>query len=204
MLEQQADTAVRRGSVSTAEIQALRQRMQEAVKTIKTSKLGQTSGAEALYESPWYMTIGNPAAGKSTAVVNSGLKFPFDDGGDAVIKGIGGTRNCDWFFTTEGILLDTAGRYQSHEEDRAEAGFPRPASRKSPATGADQRHHRYRQHWPVDGQFAQFRHQSGQEPASARTGVTEKLEVFAPVYVLFHQGQPDSRFPRVLPRSRLE
>ena len=36
MLEQQADTAVRRGSVSTAEIQALRQRMQEAVKTIKT------------------------------------------------------------------------------------------------------------------------------------------------------------------------
>jgi type VI secretion system protein ImpL len=66
------------------------------------------------------MTIGNPAAGKSTAVVNSGLKFPFDDGGDAIIKGIGGTRNCDWFFTTEGILLDTAGRYSVHEEDREE------------------------------------------------------------------------------------
>ena len=44
--------------------EALRQRMREAVKTIKTSKLCQTSGAEALYELPWYMTIGNPAAGK--------------------------------------------------------------------------------------------------------------------------------------------
>ena len=31
-----------------------------------------------------------------------------------------GTRNCDWFFTTEGILLDTAGRYSVHEEDRTE------------------------------------------------------------------------------------
>jgi len=121
MLEQQADMAAKRGrEASTAEILALKQRMQEAVKTIKTSKLGLMSGSEALYELPWYMTIGNPAAGKSTAVVNSGLKFPFDDGGGAIIKGIGGTRNCDWFFTTEGILLDNAGRYSVHEEDREE------------------------------------------------------------------------------------
>ena len=69
MLEQQADKASKRASgAAAAEIQALRQRMLEAVKTIKTSKLGQMSGAEALYELPWYMTIGNPAAGKSTAV----------------------------------------------------------------------------------------------------------------------------------------
>lgn len=48
MLEQQADTAVKRGgAASGAEIQALRKRMQEAVKTIKTSKLGQMSGSEA-------------------------------------------------------------------------------------------------------------------------------------------------------------
>lgn len=82
--------------------------------------IGQHSGVEALYELPWYITIDNPAAGKSSAIVNSGLTFPFEDGGNAVIKGIGGTRNCDWFFTTEGILLDTAGRYAIHEEDRGE------------------------------------------------------------------------------------
>src|SRR3990167_10615574 len=81
MLEQQGEKALKKAaSDSSAEIQALRQRMLDAVKTIKTSKLGQMSGAEALYELPWYMTIGNPAAGKSTAIVNSGLKFPFDDG----------------------------------------------------------------------------------------------------------------------------
>ena len=103
-----------------AEFDAIRSRMGEAVKTIKTSKLGQTTGRSALYELPWYMVIGNPAAGKSTAVVKSGLKFPFADNAGNIIQGIGGTRNCDWFFTTEGILLDTAGRYSVHEEDRGE------------------------------------------------------------------------------------
>ena len=62
------------------EVEALRVRLAEAVKTIKRSKLGQLSGDAALYELPWYIVIGNPAAGKSTAVVKSGLKFPFADG----------------------------------------------------------------------------------------------------------------------------
>lgn len=186
MLEQQADAAAKRvGSGSSAEIQALRKRMQEAVKTIKTSKLGQMSGSEALYELPWYMTIGNPAAGKSTAVVNSGLKFPFDDGGDAIIKGIGGTRNCDWFFTSEGILLDTAGRYSIHEEDREEwLGF----------LGLLKKH---RPRAPINGIIVtvSIGELMGNSPGfainlakSLRQRVqelTEKLEVFAPVYVLF-------------------
>lgn len=186
MLEQQAEVAGKRANgAATAEIQALKQRMQEAVKTIKTSKLGQVSGAEALYELPWYMTIGNPAAGKSTAVVNSGLKFPFDDGGDAVIKGIGGTRNCDWFFTTEGILLDTAGRYSVHEEDREEwLGF----------LGLLKKH---RPRAPINGIIVtvSIGELMGNSPnfainlaKSLRQRVqelTEKLEVFAPVYVLF-------------------
>jgi type VI secretion system protein ImpL len=114
MLEQQAEKQTEGGPAATparqAELDALRTRLVDAVKTIKTSKIGQVSGGAALYELPWYIVIGNPAAGKSSAVLNSGLQFPFADKNNAVIHGIGGTRNCDWFFTTEGILLDTAGR----------------------------------------------------------------------------------------------
>jgi type VI secretion system protein ImpL len=44
------------------------QGMLEAINTIKTSKLGLTRGARRLYELPWYMIIGNPAAGKSSAI----------------------------------------------------------------------------------------------------------------------------------------
>lgn len=63
------------------------------------------------------MIIGNPAAGKSTAILNSGLQFPFEDNRGNVIQGIGGTRNCDWYFTMTGIVLDTAGRYSVSVED---------------------------------------------------------------------------------------
>lgn len=168
-----------------AEFDAIRSRMGEAVKTIKTSKLGQTTGRSALYELPWYMVIGNPAAGKSTAVVKSGLKFPFADNAGNIIQGIGGTRNCDWFFTTEGILLDTAGRYSVHEEDRSEWMAFLSLLKK------------HRSKAPINGVIiaVSVAELSGSRPDAAiqlaknlRQRVqelTETLEIFAPVYVLF-------------------
>lgn len=186
MLEQQTEVGQRRADKQTsAEIQQLKQRLQEAIKTIKASKLGQQSGADALYELPWYMTIGNPAAGKSTAIVNSGLKFPFDDSGNAIIKGIGGTRNCDWFFTTEAILLDTAGRYSIQEEDRAEwLGFLSLLKK-------------HRSRAPINGIIvtasigelvnspSSFAINLAKNLRQRVQELTERLEVFAPVYVLF-------------------
>lgn len=119
MLRQQADDAViHSGSDKRAEITLLRQRLLSAIDTLKKSKLGNTSGGAALYELPWYMIIGHPAAGKSTAILQSGLTFPFSE--KSGIQGVGGTRNCDWFFSTEGVLLDTAGRYATQTEDRNE------------------------------------------------------------------------------------
>ncbi|POR45108.1 type VI secretion system protein ImpL [Paraburkholderia eburnea] len=187
MLEQQAQVeapaAAARGT--QAELDALRTRLTDAVKTIKTSKIGQLSGGSALYELPWYIVIGNPAAGKSSAVINSGLQFPFADKKEAIVHGIGGTRNCDWFFTTEGILLDTAGRYSIHEEDRGEwLGFLGLLKR-------------YRPKAPINGIIvtASIAELTGNRPEFAidlaknlRQRVqelTEKLEVFAPVYVMF-------------------
>lgn len=119
VLRKQADDAViNAGSEKRAEVTLLRQRLLSAIDTLKTSKLGKASGRAALYELPWYMIIGHPAAGKSTAILQSGLTFPFSD--KQGVQGVGGTRNCDWFFSTEGILLDTAGRYATQSEDRGE------------------------------------------------------------------------------------
>lgn len=100
------------------EVAQLRQRLLGAIDTLKTSKLGKVSGKAALYELPWYMIIGHSAAGKSSAIQHSSLDFPFGD--KQAIQGVGGTRNCDWFFTTDGVLLDTAGRYSTQREDRGE------------------------------------------------------------------------------------
>jgi Uncharacterized protein conserved in bacteria len=72
-----------------------------------------------LYQLPWYMLIGAPGAGKTTALVNSGLHFPLAaQFGKTALRGVAGTRHCDWWFTDEAILLDTAGRYTTQESDR--------------------------------------------------------------------------------------
>ena len=94
----------------------LSERFQEAVEVLK--KTGK-KGAANLYELPWYIIIGPPGAGKTTALKNSGLKFPLADRfGTEALRGVGGTRDCDWWFTDEAILLDTAGRYVTQDSDK--------------------------------------------------------------------------------------
>lgn len=101
------------------EIEELRQQLTTAIDSLKRTKLGKgRSGVAALYALPWYMFIGPPASGKTTAIRNSGLEFPF--GADHEFQGVGGTRNCDWWFTNSAILLDTAGRWTTEQEDREE------------------------------------------------------------------------------------
>jgi type VI secretion system protein ImpL len=104
-----------------AEIQELQKQVQGGIAALKTSKLGgKKGGAAALYSLPWYMIIGPPGAGKTTAIKHSGLVFPFQGAGGGAVRGVGGTRNCDWWFTNEAILLDTAGRYATESDDRDE------------------------------------------------------------------------------------
>lgn len=68
-----------------------------------------------LYDLPWFMMLGTPAAGKTTAALNSGLEFPEADQMNAVsLKAPEGTTYCDWWFTNEAVLIDAAGRYADH------------------------------------------------------------------------------------------
>ena len=93
----------------------LKERMTDALATLKTAS-GNKSGY--LYDLPWYVIIGPPGAGKTTALVNSGLKFPLSRGTTpAAVAGVGGTRYCDWWFTEEAVLIDTAGRYTTQDSD---------------------------------------------------------------------------------------
>ncbi|MPY87881.1 MAG: type VI secretion system membrane subunit TssM [Luteitalea sp.] len=94
----------------------LRERFEEAVATLKqTRRTGHN-----LYDLPWYVIIGAPGSGKTTALLNSGLKFPLEQRvGRGALRGVGGTRNCDWWFTDEAVFLDTAGRYTTQDSDAA-------------------------------------------------------------------------------------
>lgn len=102
---------------SEEEQSAISERFNEAINVLKKSTMGaHKKGSQYLYTLPWYIIIGPPGSGKTTALVNSGLKFPLSDKiGNEAIQGIGGTRNCDWWFTDEAVLIDTAGRFTTQD-----------------------------------------------------------------------------------------
>lgn len=106
---------------------ALVERFNEATQLLKKAHFSQSGGwrhrfsAQYLYQLPWYVIIGAPGSGKTTALANSGLQFPLAERfGKAALRGVGGTRNCDWWFTNEAVLLDTAGRYTTQESEQAQ------------------------------------------------------------------------------------
>jgi type VI secretion system protein ImpL len=112
----------------------LRLRFEEALKTLRTSgsrdgrgkgkkRWWRELGHPAIYDLPWYMFVGAPGSGKTTALVHSGLRFPLAErlGARAqAVGGVGGTRHCDWWFADEAVLLDTAGRFTT-QDSHAEA-----------------------------------------------------------------------------------
>ena len=100
-------------SAADAESATQAKRMSEALAGLKAAT---GSRRDYLYSRPWYVIIGPPGSGKTTALLNSGLRFPFND---QALRGIGGTRNLDFWFADEAALIDTAGRYTSQDSDAA-------------------------------------------------------------------------------------
>ncbi len=97
-----------------AEVSEIHNRLKEALallRRVTRKRFGY------VYELPWYVIFGAAGAGKTTVLTNSGLKFPLGDAlGSNSVQGIGGTRNCNWWFTDEAILIDTAGRYTIQDD----------------------------------------------------------------------------------------
>ncbi|MFO1294435.1 MAG: type VI secretion system membrane subunit TssM [Rubrivivax sp.] len=95
-------------------------RFDEATKRLKAAR-GRSwgGGTQYLYDLPWYMFVGAPGSGKTTALVNAGLQFLLTEGegGKSSVQGVGGTRNCEWWFTRDAVLIDTAGRYATQDSD---------------------------------------------------------------------------------------
>jgi len=129
---------------ASEEVKLLQERLREAIDVLRNARLGGKGERKQLYQIPWYLIIGPPGSGKTTALVNSGLNFPLAERfGVESLKGVGGTRHCDWWFTDEAVLIDTAGRYTTQDSDR---------TRDAKAwTGFLQLLKRYRKRQPING-----------------------------------------------------
>ena len=175
---------------SAEEVHQLSQRFSQAMETLKKLRFSGVGKKKALYELPWYIIVGPPGSGKTTALVNSGLEFPLAEKfGKGALQGVGGTRNCDWWFTNSAVLIDTAGRYTTQDSHRvvdssAWEGF----------LNLLKRHRRRR---PINGAIVAISlqdllTQSEEERAlhakTIRTRLDElmeKLEIRFPIYLMF-------------------
>ncbi len=102
----------------------LREKMLDAIRTLKNSPELKRKGGLPLYTLPWYLLIGASQTGKTTLLRQVTQFFsPFAPSS----SGAGGpTQNCDWWFFNTAIILDTSGRYAFPvEETRDGAGWYR-------------------------------------------------------------------------------
>lgn len=103
-------------TASADEVDILGKGFEEALAVLKQSRATAKTNSQFIYQLPWYVIIGPPGSGKTTALINSGLHFPLAEKlGKHAIKGVSGTRNCDWWFADNAVFLDTAGRYTTQE-----------------------------------------------------------------------------------------
>ncbi|CAE6754081.1 type VI secretion system membrane subunit TssM [Paraburkholderia domus] len=65
-----------------------------------------------LYRLPWYLVVGSAGAGKTAALLNGGLELSIaEQAARAARRRAEPTRECDWWFSNDAILVDTPGAY---------------------------------------------------------------------------------------------
>ncbi len=89
------------------ELADIQKKWKEAVDALRRSHLRKQGNP--LYVLPWYMIIGESGSGKTTALSSAKLSSPFVE--VTRTSGISGTKNCDWWFFEQAVIIDTAGRY---------------------------------------------------------------------------------------------
>ncbi len=114
----------RQEAVAADELARLSTAIQTALRQLKGMRTGSRigrlfEGRRYLYELPWYMMVGVPGAGKTTALLNAGLQFPIAEQMSAAARARHGTNQADWWLTNEAVLIDTAGRYTAQESGSA-------------------------------------------------------------------------------------
>lgn len=165
------------------EAKELQNRWKEAIGALQRSHLRKRGNP--LYVLPWYLIIGESGAGKTTAIQSARLSSSFAE--VTRISGISGTRNCDWWFFEQAILIDTAGRYTIRvDEERDKEEWQRFLTLLA----------KYRQKEPINGLIVSVAADKlltaapetlGEDARSVRRRIDELMRVLGakfPVYLL--------------------
>ncbi len=97
---------------SARNTEELHERWREAIRVLKQSSLSRFGNP--LYALPWYLMIGAPGTGKTTSIRSARLQSPITDVTPA--DEVTATRNCDWWFLDDAVIMDTTGRYAASQD----------------------------------------------------------------------------------------
>ena len=176
--DQQSDLGMNNSQL----LKELRNGWSRAVKTLKKSQL--KLKGNPLYVLPWYMVIGKPRSGKSTALKNAKLLLPEID---LPKQTEGSTLNLAWWLYEEAIVIDTAGRYAVPDDETRD--------RKEWATLLSMLA-RHKQKEPINGLVVVVTAdrllndsedslmEEGRQVRASINELMEKLEVHVPIYLM--------------------
>ncbi|AXM94876.1 type VI secretion protein IcmF/TssM N-terminal domain-containing protein [Pseudomonas plecoglossicida] len=94
----------------------LRERLKHAIAMLRTDRSAGGGGKAALSDLPWYLVLGMSAAGKTSLLTHSGLSASIATANDSE----SGTQHCDWYFSPDAVMIDTAGRYLRDDQSASE------------------------------------------------------------------------------------
>jgi type VI secretion system protein ImpL len=97
--------------------QVLRDRLKHAIAMLRADRSAGGGGSSALYDLPWYLVIGMSAAGKTSLLTRSGLSASIASSAN---ENDSGTQHCDWYFSPDAVMIDTAGRYLRDDQSANE------------------------------------------------------------------------------------
>jgi len=92
------------------EVRAIKERLKAAIKTVTTSNFYGPRG-RSRYVLPWYMVIGTGSSGKTSMLLNSGLKFPLNEQADRYLYQLKATERCEILYSNQALFVDTPGAY---------------------------------------------------------------------------------------------
>ena len=117
VIAQEGDSIFMSAKENSLLIKDLESQWEKAIQTLYNSKLNK--GQNPIYALPWVLVIGESGAGKTSLIKNSRLSSAVTD--VEVSAQYAGTKNCDWWFFEDAVILDTAGRYSIPVEEKRDS-----------------------------------------------------------------------------------
>ena len=104
------------------EFREIKRCLHTAIKTVTTSNFyGHKSRSR--YALPWYLLLGTGNCGKTSVLLNSGLKFPLNEQADRLFYQVKDTAHPEVLYGNEAVFIDTPGAYTTEAPETPVHGF---------------------------------------------------------------------------------